>query len=265
MQNRFSQRTGTDSQSSSAGADMILAGATGQTNLSFTQYLLVHELGHIFDNRTTSANCSPTSATLPCRLLNLALQGVSSGVCPTYLRDSLRIDAISTPPPNVAPLVFQTTCVDLVDSQLRAVMGRPNGTFARGERGWGTSPDNIFTDFQQHPGEVFRSDSSDLVLEETAADMFLNWVYRIVTNIPTSFRTGVPGSWLGYRNMSWRDNIEGTTLASIAENGDFTVIAPNQNTLLFQFSGGASIVDAAVTWSSDGNRLATGIGNQVYI
>jgi len=44
-----------------------------------------------------------------------------------------------------------------------------------------------------------------LVLEEEAADMFLNWVYRTISNIPFTYLDplGVPGTWNGFRNQSW--------------------------------------------------------------
>jgi hypothetical protein len=45
-------------------------------------------------------------------------------------------------------------------------------------------------------------------IEEAAADMFLNWVYRTITNISPLLKTEVPGSWSGYRNMDWRNNAE---------------------------------------------------------
>lgn len=210
-----------------AGGNMILAGASGQTNLSFTQYLLVHELGHIFDNRTTSTNCATnaTNSSNPapsnCRLLNLAFQGLSSSACPVFLSDALREDNASTPPLGASPLVFRTTCVDVVDRRTFRVAGPRsdlNNIYARRDRGWGTGPDNIFTDFQQHPSGFFsrltsnRCPSEDplspcydesIVLGEEAADMFLNWVYRTLSDIPFTYLTDVPGTWNGFRNQSW--------------------------------------------------------------
>ncbi len=187
--------------------EIILGGAAGQTNLSFTQYLLVHELGHLFDNRTSSTNCGPTSAASPCRLLNLAFQGLSSAICPAFLRDSLRVDALSQPPVGVPNLSFTTTCTSVEDADSFRVIGIRSdlGRYGRRDRGWGTGPDNIFTDFQQHPADVFTSDPPALVLEEEAADMFLNWVYRTVSNIPFTYLNplGVPGTWNGFRNQSW--------------------------------------------------------------
>ncbi|MBE7511187.1 MAG: hypothetical protein HS103_00025 [Anaerolineales bacterium] len=196
-----------NSLSITAGSEMILAGASGQTNLAFMQYLLVHELGHVFDNRTTSTNCSPTSATSPCRLLNLAFQGLASGSCPAYLRDSLRADALSELPDGSPDLSFTTTCTSVEDADSFRVIGIRSdlGQYGRRDRGWGAGPDNIFTDFQQHPADVFASDPLVLVLEEEAADMFLNWVYRTISNIPFTYLDplSVPGTWSGFRNQSW--------------------------------------------------------------
>lgn len=191
-----------------SGAELVLAGASGQTNLSFTQYLLVHELGHIFDNRTSSTNCGPTSLQPSCRLLNLAFQGVASGNCPTFLRDALRANANSPVPPGTNPLQFDTTCVYAVNSRLFTIMGNTStGQYMRRDRGWGTGPHNIFTDFQQHPAGVFASDSPELILEEEAADMFLNWVYRTLSDrssdVKFTYLVAVPGEWNGFRNQSW--------------------------------------------------------------
>jgi len=242
-----------------AGGEMILAGAGGQANLSFTQYLLVHELGHIFDNRTSSTSCL-TSATTPtnpaspnCRLLNLAFQGVSSSACPVFLSDMLRQDNASPQPTSAPALVFRTTCVDVVDRLTFRVIGPRsdlNGIYGRRDRGWGTGPDNIFTDFQQHPSEVFSiltarvCPSEDIgsscydpsiVLEEEAADMFLNWIYRTLSNIPFSYLTELPGTWNGFRNQSW-----GTYGSNSYDGNDYLIVNGEQENL---FSG-----DARLEW-----------------
>jgi len=137
-------------------------------------------------------------------LLNLAFQGVSSGICPTFLRDTLRTDSTSPIPTQVAPLQFDTTCVYVVNSRVFTIIGNTKSSqYIRRDRGWGSGPDNIFTDFQQHPAEVFASDSTVLVLEEEAADMFLNWVYRTISDVLFTYRESVPGFWNGFRNQSW--------------------------------------------------------------
>jgi hypothetical protein len=188
-----------DSLDISANTEIILGGAAGQANRAFTEYVVVHELGHLFDNRTILGTD---------RLLNLAFQGLASGNCPAFLINVIKKDDLAPPPQNAAPLKFKTTCVDIVDSGKLAVIGRPNGSFVRGERGWGTGPDSVFTDFQQHPGEVFARDSAELIVEEVAADMFLNWTYRIISNIPLTYLQEVPGNWIGFKNIDWRNNTE---------------------------------------------------------
>ncbi len=58
---------------------------------------------------------------------------------------------------------------------------------------------------------------------------------------------------------------DGTLLASIADNGTIRVADPDQNALTFQFALTVSIPSAAVAWSSNGDSMAAGVGNQVYI
>lgn len=95
--------------------------------------------------------------------------------------------------------------------------------WARGERGWGSGPDTSITQFQQHPPDfpLFQNDDDVTQIDETAADMFLNWVYRINSTqaqishdtIPYSYFEEVqeispetPGMWLGFLNSSWFQN-----------------------------------------------------------
>jgi hypothetical protein len=204
-----------DSLDISANTEIILGGAAGQANRAFTEYVLVHELGHLFDNRTILGTD---------RLLNLAFQGLASGDCPLFLQSVLPINANL---PSPTPLSFDSSCVDVVDSKTRRVLGIRTelGKYGRRDRGWGTGPDNTFTDFQQHPGGVFSiltknlcPSSEDIlsscydpsiVIEEEAADMFLNWVYRSISNIPLTYLTSFsatppgPGTWNGFLNQSW--------------------------------------------------------------
>jgi len=183
-----------------AAGEIILAGASGQANLPFTQFVLVHELGHVFDNRSPLANCGPTLSASSCRLLNLAFQGLASGVCPEYLRDAIRLD---TSFPSFPGSVFPSTCVEVIDDQGWRVLGPLGSAYARRDRGWGSGPDNLFTEYQQHPATVFSADLPALILEEEAADMFLNWVYRTLSDFPFTYLASVPGTWNGYRNQSW--------------------------------------------------------------
>jgi len=165
----------------------------------------------------------------------------------------LRQDNASPQPTSAPALVFRTTCVDVVDRLTFRVIGPRsdlNGIYGRRDRGWGTGPDNIFTDFQQHPSEVFSiltarvCPSEDIgsscydpsiVLEEEAADMFLNWIYRTLSNIPFSYLTELPGTWNGFRNQSW-----GTYGSNSYDGNDYLIVNGEQENL---FSG-----DARLEW-----------------
>lgn len=88
-------------------------------------------------------------------------------------------------------------------------MGRPRGVYTRLDRGWGTGPDDRFTDFQQHPARVFPDDDPGIVAEEEPADMFLNWVYRMLSDRPFTYKASHPGTWNGFRNQSWDAVVQG--------------------------------------------------------
>ncbi len=40
--------------------------------------------------------------------------------------------------------------------------------------------------------------------------MFLNWVYRIISNFPFTYLSNVPSNWNGFRNQSWGNQGERT-------------------------------------------------------
>jgi len=193
------------------------------------QYTLVHELGHIFDNRSTLPNQELGA-------LFQAVEGTYNGNCPEFLRNERAdLDEDGKGDPIIdftadAPGFFGSSCTriagyvnlaaDPSDQELNVVMGRINvGTttrWARGERGWGSGPDNVFTNFQQHPPDfpIFQDDDDLTRIDETAADMFLNWAYRRVTNNPPSIAfqdsDQVPGNWEGFKNRSWIGNSSGS-------------------------------------------------------
>jgi hypothetical protein len=124
-------------------------------NVALTKYVLVHELGHVFDSQT----------------------GANNGK-------------------KLSKFVEDTQSTPITDAR-GAVMGNfttNNGSqWRRGERGWGSGPGSeyvggddrneplkaIYTDFQQHPAPYPASQNK---FEETAADMFLNWVYDAFQN-----------------------------------------------------------------------------------
>lgn len=86
------------------------------------------------------------------------------------------------------------------------LQGHP--TWIRGTRGWGSAQptsDANLTDFQQHyvpPLPVNYTEALDVIRRETAADMFLNWVYRRTDTLGSTFSVA-PGTWQGFLNMSW--------------------------------------------------------------
>jgi hypothetical protein len=116
-----------------------------------------------------------------------------------------------------------SSSLSLQDCNGPRVMGvAPEDVWRRGQRGWGsTAPDRVdgqeISQFQQNPYDQ-RSHI------ETAADMFLNWVYRRTsdaapTGIPVGFvpsdGTAPPdacayplsGNWVGFRNIN-RDGLQ---------------------------------------------------------
>jgi len=155
-----------------------LLSTTGQP-LPMTRYVIVHEMGHVFDNQSARNNNVPlrdyiavTGITLPLYDDNgfLVMGNFGSGDCPTL-----------------------------------------PATWGRGERGWGSGPGSTykpnppyyglynhdicglpdeqnFTTFQQHPAP-YLSDP----YQETAADMFVNWVFRTIY-----------GSGNGFLDRTWK-------------------------------------------------------------
>jgi hypothetical protein len=174
------------------------------TPAQYPVHAIVHELGHVFTNRSIIANSTNIDESTR-GLLYAAIASTYSGICTPAFNNA------NNPNP-FAEMVFDVSrCESINDSrgQNGIVMGRlVGGAWVRGERGWGSGPDNIFTEFQQHPLDftLFLNDPPDTVVDETAADMFLNWVYRRRTNNPPTYRTTVPGIWEGFRNQEWSNN-----------------------------------------------------------
>jgi hypothetical protein len=166
---------------------------------AFPEHAIVHEHGHVFTNRSRYG-ASGDEATRG--LLYAAIQSTSSGNCSTSFTDV-----------NFGNYSECRFILDIRGSN-GLVMGRDQTGWVRGERGWGSGPDNIFTPFQQHPLELFPGDDSNTRVDETAADMFLNWIYRKTTDTSTSLYTTVPGSWQGFLNMTWSGNSSGSNDAN---------------------------------------------------
>jgi hypothetical protein len=174
--------------------------ATNRSN--FPVHAFVHELGHVFTNRSKLATSS-NPAEMNTGLLYAAVDNTQSGSCSLSFSPSNLFQSTAFP---------GTSCIYIVDSRggQGVVMGRVNRNnttvWIRGERGWGSGPDNRFTPFQLHPPDVFANESIQTQVDETAADMFLNWVYR--RRLSTPIRTTVPGTWDGFLNISWDNNID---------------------------------------------------------
>jgi hypothetical protein len=151
-----------------------------------TQYTLNHELGHAFDFRIDRGCPSDPSGGIPCQ----------------------DIPANPQSPPSAAEKCslscYVTNSLPLVDS------GNPPGTVMgtsscgrRGLRGWGSSHLGIFdgvSPFQQHP-----CGNTDDCGGETAADLFLNWVYSKAARRPTQAGSPAPAApYVSFRNRSWQ-------------------------------------------------------------
>lgn len=190
---------------------------TCRGSLQITQHTIVHELGHIFDNRSTRVTA------LRERLHDFEDYGRDIDLN-TVVRDcGFELDQnghyVTVPPQQVAGNDYPVMgAARGVDNE-----GNPDGRWGRGRRGWEstpvTYPNPTPTTFQQHP-ESYTSDEDRE--GEAAADMFLNWVYRRTSDntIPTGGANGAcyppgssswtsaewnalaPGNWEGFQNVN---------------------------------------------------------------
>jgi len=156
------------------------------TGVILSEYTVVHELGHVFDGMSTGG-----------QLTDRVRDTGNSGMA---IEDTAYFSA------QPYPSAKQGT-----DGKRFVVMGSVNlvgvgPAWIRGNRGWGSStplsPSQI-TNFQQHylPPPPY----SNLVeaRRETAADMFLNWVYRTIDPNGRPIVEIAPGNWNGFLNQSW--------------------------------------------------------------
>jgi hypothetical protein len=171
-------------------------------NNNLTEYTIVHEMGHLFDNQAGKIS---------------QVDG--------FDKESLteRMDS--------GIVIFD--CDFTQGTEGERVMGETASggiaSWTRGERGWGSGPAKrqatgdspLITQFQQNPLlSDFQNTVGSLNYEpdiqlaknnrvfEAAADMFLNWVYRRRGGIPDANPCDdpVPGDWRGFRNTDWRDD-----------------------------------------------------------
>jgi hypothetical protein len=154
----------------------------------FIEQTIVHELGHVFTARSGIPDGNPNTTTSEERgLLFAAIENTQTGNCSSSFSGL-----------NVASNNFPaSTCIFVADTSNARVMGNAGAdtVWTRGRRGWGSSHASISI-FQQNPSED---------VDETAADMFLNWVYRKITNNPPTYKISIPGEWMGFLNKSWTD------------------------------------------------------------
>lgn len=180
----------------------------------FKKQTIVHELGHVIDNNSFLPTTNGRGA------LYRAVESTATGNCTSSPLS--QFDLINgTPVPMTTN--FSSNCFVVNDAKVNASGGRIMGrnaalVWSRGDRGWGTGPSNVITDFQQHPPYLdplynacdnltnLTTEQKDRCkqrpIEEAVADMFLNWVYRTL-DAPTPLKTSVPGAWDGFHNTSW--------------------------------------------------------------
>lgn len=153
----------------------------------FDEYTVVHELGHVFDGMAVNGALT---------------QGIAN---------TTTVPILDSPTPCNSAVPYP--CPSTGTSRSLIVMGNVRSstgvTWIRGDRGWGSAPPQSaaqLTLFQKN--FIGQPPYQNLfgAQQETAADMFLNWVYRTVDpNGGTSslLNPTVPGNWLGFLNRSW--------------------------------------------------------------
>jgi len=174
-------------------------------SLAITEYVITHEFGHVFDNQAARGNG---------RALREYIADTGLNAEPTQIGTHTNGPIWDAQQPTAAVVMGN---VEICDSN-----------WLRGERGWGSGPgssynplsdfctprNQVFTDYQQNPAPY---DTGEQANEETAADMFLNWVYR-------KLALG------GYLNRDWRphvtDPISGSSCSQIPQGCDATLSAP---------------------------------------
>ncbi|MBE7511579.1 MAG: hypothetical protein HS103_02025 [Anaerolineales bacterium] len=216
----------TDNNTASISCALPLIAPDNVTYLPFTEYVIVHEFGHVFDSRA------------------------SLGGRPRF------VDRMSS----------GTVISDCTPNEPKRVMGEYSignvleRSWLRGERGWGSGPARIglatvrqVTQFQQNavliefqidpttvdhqflvregiPPPTNNTDTSGAKLkrvEEAQADMFLNWVYRRnVQGISQNERavcdqaTSPLWNGPGFLNQSWLNGIQQPVLQPAERPGD---------------------------------------------
>ncbi len=160
----------------------------GNIDKGFSNFLTVHELGHTFDNQ-------------------VAQGGQLS------FNEEINLVSVNDTPVAANPTVAPRWVFGIYPPGFTCATGSLQGNnWSRGVRGWGTGPGSvytlgihelcqapsarIFTNFQKNPPPYVANSgltALQVAQQETVADMFLNWVYRIQNRD-------------GFRNINWRPN-----------------------------------------------------------
>ncbi len=191
-----------------------LQGSTGMPR-TFTKFVAVHELGHIFDDQSAQGG-------------QIRLSDFVSNASITDSNILWVMGWITTNgcPPGSNVFAEDTTV-------LRSNNAGQLEVWRRGERGWGSGPGSFynpptqndrcvqrsapnFTDFQQNPDQAS--------VDESAADMFLNWVYRlqsggVLANVCDPLNQTNPGYWTGqgFLNRDWRNQMSDTPTSGLLD------------------------------------------------
>lgn len=145
-------------------------------NVVVDQYTVVHELGHRFDNRSDQSVEEDPRDSLSERL---GRGGAYGGII---------IQDCSEDEERVLGGILDNNQVE---------------QWERGRRGWGSGPG--LSNFQIDPLEEAGKTNDEIY--EAAADMFLNWVYRRLTDAPPAAdpcSAPLTGSWQGFLNIDYR-------------------------------------------------------------
>jgi hypothetical protein len=148
-------------------SDLANAGSNAAQPLSLTvnnasQHTITHEFGHIFDYLSKRHHIIPNTLTLtPIPTATAAGQGFIT----SYIDDGTFPDG-STNGTNFFSLIG---CDGLIIMGYVPSNNPDDPPWQRGKRGWGSAP--LLSMYLQNSNEILPL--------EAAADMFLNWVYRV--------------------------------------------------------------------------------------
>jgi hypothetical protein len=176
------------------------------TSRPYTKFVFVHELGHRFDNRSRQ--------NIPDEKLSLAGWISYPAQEPTNEASRSRV---------------------VMDCDKKTLFGLFSSNnikhWTRGTRGWGsTANEKEFSDFQQNFVDSIGIADESKDVDEAAADMFLNWVYRRLTDIinsPPNWANACAGPipvanepWSGFKNIMGNKDIAGNNIVDPTQSGN---------------------------------------------